>query len=68
MIISIPLSCHKCGYTWEYKGGSTYRTTCPKCGITVYIDKCSIPMSEYLEIKKRDLMDQLSRMKNVKVR
>ena len=38
----IPLRCHKCGHTWMYRGGSQYRTTCPACHITVYLDKCRI--------------------------
>ena len=38
----IPLRCHKCGHTWMYRGGSQYRTTCPACHITVYLDKCMI--------------------------
>ena len=38
----IPLQCHKCGHTWMYCGGSQYRTTCPACHITVYLDKCRI--------------------------
>lgn len=38
----IPLRCHKCGHTWMYRGGSQYRTTCPACHITVYLDKCEI--------------------------
>ncbi len=38
----IPLRCHKCGHTWMYRGGSQYRTTCPACYITVYLDKCEI--------------------------
>ena len=38
----IPLRCHKCGHTWMYHGGSHYRTTCPACHITVYLDKCMI--------------------------
>ena len=38
----IPLQCHKCGHTWMYCGGSQYRTTCPACHITVYVDKCEI--------------------------
>lgn len=42
----IPLRCHKCGHTWMYCGGSQYRTTCPACHITVYIDKCEITPAE----------------------
>jgi len=42
----IPLRCHKCGHTWMYRGGSQYRTTCPACHITVYIDKCEITQAE----------------------
>lgn len=38
----VPLRCHKCGYTWVYRGGSQYRTTCPGCKITVYLDKCEV--------------------------
>ena len=38
----IPLRCHKCGHTWMYRGGSHYRTTCPACHVTVYLDKCKI--------------------------
>jgi hypothetical protein len=38
----IPLRCHKCGHIWMYRGGSHYRTTCPACHITVYLDKCKI--------------------------
>jgi len=38
----IPLRCHKCGHIWTYRGGSQYRTTCPACHITVYLDKCEI--------------------------
>ena len=38
----IPLRCHKCGHIWTYRGGSHYRTTCPACHITVYLDKCMI--------------------------
>jgi hypothetical protein len=38
----IPLRCHKCGHTWMYRGGSHYRTTCPACHVTVYLDKCMI--------------------------
>jgi len=41
-----PLRCHKCGHTWTYRGGSQYRTTCPACHITVYIDKCEITLAE----------------------
>ena len=37
-----PLRCHKCGHIWTYRGGSQYRTTCPACHITVYLDKCKI--------------------------
>jgi len=42
----IPLRCHKCGHTWTYRGGSQYRTTCPACHITVYLDKCGITPAE----------------------
>jgi len=42
----IPLRCHKCGHTWMYRGGSHYRTTCPACHITVYLDKCQITRGE----------------------
>jgi len=42
----IPLRCHKCGHTWMYRGGSQYRTTCPACRITVYIDKCEVSHAE----------------------
>jgi len=42
----IPLRCHKCNHTWLYCGGSQYRTTCPACHITVYIDKCEITRAE----------------------
>lgn len=42
----ILLRCHKCGHTWTYRGGSQYRTTCPACHITVYIDKCEITPAE----------------------
>ena len=38
----IPLRCHKCGHIWTYRGRSHYRTTCPACHITVYLDKCKI--------------------------
>jgi predicted Zn-ribbon and HTH transcriptional regulator len=38
----IPLRCHKCGHIWMYRGRSHYRTTCPACHITVYLDKCKI--------------------------
>jgi len=38
----IPLRCHKCGHTWRYRGGSQYRTTCPACHVTVYLQKCEI--------------------------
>ncbi|WP_461369669.1 hypothetical protein [Candidatus Darwinibacter acetoxidans] len=38
----IPLRCHKCGHIWMYRGGSHYRTTCPACHVTVYLDKCMI--------------------------
>jgi len=38
----VPLRCHKCGHIWTYRGGSQYRTTCPTCHITVYLDKCKI--------------------------
>jgi predicted Zn-ribbon and HTH transcriptional regulator len=42
----IPLRCHKCGHTWMYRGGSQYRTTCPACHITVYLDKCKMVEKE----------------------
>ena len=42
----IPLRCHKCGHSWLYRGGSQYRTTCPKCYTTVYVDKCEISHGE----------------------
>jgi hypothetical protein len=42
----IPLRCHKCGHIWTYRGGSHYRTTCPACHITVYLDKCEITLAE----------------------
>ncbi len=42
----IPLRCHKCGHAWTYRGGSQYRTTCPACHITVYVDKCEITLAE----------------------
>lgn len=41
-----PLRCHKCGHIWTYRGGSHYRTTCPACHITVYLDKCKITRGE----------------------
>jgi len=55
----IPLRCHKCGHTWTYRGGSQYRTTCPACHITVYLDKCEIshgdlrgpPLTDEEEVK-----------------
>jgi hypothetical protein len=25
------MSCHHCGYTWEYGGNATFYLTCPKC-------------------------------------
>ena len=42
----IPLRCHKCGHSWMYRGGSQYRTTCPACHITVYLDRCGISRAE----------------------
>ncbi|MFA5409576.1 MAG: hypothetical protein WC343_12465 [Bacilli bacterium] len=42
----IPLRCHKCGHTWLYRGGSQYRTTCPACHITVYLEKCEVSHGE----------------------
>lgn len=42
----IPLRCHKCGHTWMYRGRSHYRTTCPACHVTVYLDKCKITRGE----------------------
>jgi len=42
----IPLRCHKCGHIWMYRGRSHYRTTCPACHITVYLDKCKITRGE----------------------
>ena len=42
----IPLRCHKCGHIWMYRGGSQYRTTCPACHVTVYLDKCEITLAE----------------------
>ena len=42
----IPLRCHKCGHIWTYRGRSHYRTTCPACHITVYLDKCKITRGE----------------------
>src|SRR5690606_19220871 len=41
-----PLRCHKCDHTWMYRGGSQYRTTCPSCHVTVYLDKCEISLAE----------------------
>jgi len=41
-----PLRCHKCGHIWTYRGGSQYRTTCPSCHVTVYLDKCKIDKCE----------------------
>lgn len=32
-----PLTCHKCGYSWEY-GGSKSTATCPDCRATVKVD------------------------------
>ena len=49
----IPLRCHKCGHTWMYRGGSQYRTTCPACHITVYIDKCEISHAELAALLAR---------------
>lgn len=37
-----PLRCHKCGHIWTYRGRSQYRTTCPACHVTVYLDKCKM--------------------------
>ena len=42
----IPLRCHKCSHTWMYRGRSHYRTTCPSCHVTVYLDKCEITLAE----------------------
>lgn len=39
---AVPLRCHACGYVWAYAGRSGYRTTCPRCMITVYLDKCRV--------------------------
>ena len=55
----IPLRCHKCGHTWEYTGRSNYRTTCPKCKITVYLDKCMIPADQYKAQKIAKLQKEL---------
>ena len=41
-----PLRCHKCGHIWMYRGRSHYRTTCPACHVTVYLDKCKITRGE----------------------
>jgi hypothetical protein len=49
----IPLRCHKCGHTWMYRGGSQYRTTCPACHITVYVDKCEISHAELAALLAR---------------
>jgi len=49
----IPLRCHKCGHTWMYRGGSHYRTTCPACHITVYVDKCEISHAELAALLAR---------------
>ncbi len=42
----IPLRCHKCAHIWMYRGRSHYRTTCPACHVTVYLDKCKITRGE----------------------
>jgi len=60
----IPLRCHKCGHTWEYTGQSNYRTTCPKCKITVYLDKCIIPADQYKEKKIAQLKKELEKYQN----
>ena len=49
----IPLRCHKCGHAWTYRGGSQYRTTCPACHITVYVDKCEISHAELAALLAR---------------
>ena len=49
----IPLRCHKCGHAWTYRGGSQYRTTCPACHITVYLDKCEISHAELAALLAR---------------
>jgi hypothetical protein len=49
----IPLRCHKCGHSWMYRGGSQYRTTCPACHITVYLDKCEISHAELAALLAR---------------
>jgi len=29
----------KCRYTWEYKGGSRFYTSCPRCRANINIEK-----------------------------
>lgn len=49
----IPVRCHKCGYAWLYQGKSSYRTTCPSCLFTVYLQKSEIPRAELVRARSQ---------------
>lgn len=49
----IPVRCHKCGYAWLYQGKSSYRTTCPSCSVTVYLQKSEIPRAELVRARSQ---------------
>lgn len=36
------LRCPHCTYTWPWMGRATYRTTCPQCHGTIYLEKGEI--------------------------
>lgn len=33
------LTCHNCGYTWDYGGNSDYYATCPRCHYKVPVSQ-----------------------------
>ena len=61
----IYMQCHKCGYIWEYRGNSDYRTSCPACHITVYLDKCKISDKDFHEFRLKEVRDELETLESM---
>ena len=58
-----------CGHVWYYLGASEYRTTCPRCHKTVYLQSHLISAEKFLELAKAQLAqeyhDQVSMIEKV---
>jgi hypothetical protein len=37
--MAIKVLCRRCAYSWEYKGGSNWYCSCPRCHLPINLKK-----------------------------